>query len=64
LSIAKGSTGETRSQMYRGIDQNYFPAETVDLITEYADLASNIFGFIKYLNQSEIRGQKFKDRTT
>ena len=25
LSISKGSTGETRSQLYRGIDQNYFP---------------------------------------
>ena len=63
LSISKGSTGETRSQLYRGIDQNYFPAEAIDLIKEYADLASNISGFIKYLNQSEIRGQKFKDRT-
>jgi len=62
LSISKGSTGETRSQLHRGIDQKYFPSETVDLIKEYADLASNISGFIKYLNQSEIRGQKFKDR--
>src|SRR5215471_19605762 len=56
LSISKGSTGETRSQLYRGIDQNYFPSETVELIKGYADLASNISGFIKYLNQSEIRG--------
>src|SRR5215470_18164337 len=56
LSISKGSIGETRSQLYRGIDQNYFPSETVDLIKEYADLASNISGFIKYLNQSELRG--------
>jgi len=63
LSIAKGSSGETRSQLYRGIDQNYFPSETVDLIKEYADLASAISGFIKYLNQSEIRGQKFRDRS-
>ena len=63
LSISKGSTGETRSQLHRGIDQKYFFSETVDLIKEYADLASNISGFIKYLNQSEIRGQKFKDRS-
>jgi four helix bundle protein len=63
LSISKGSTGETRSQLHRGIDQKYFPSEAVDLIKEYADLASNISGFIKYLNQSEIRGQKFKDRS-
>jgi four helix bundle protein len=32
LSISKGSTGETRSQLHRGIDQKYFPSETVDLI--------------------------------
>ncbi len=62
LSISKGSSGETRSQLYRGIDQNYFPEETVDLIKEYEELASDISGFMKYLNQSEIRGQKFKDR--
>jgi hypothetical protein len=29
---------------------------------EYDELASKISGFMKYLNQSEIRGQKFKDR--
>ena len=62
LSISKGSSGETRSQLYRGIDQNYFPEETVDLIKEYEEWASDISGFMKYLNQSEIRGQKFKDR--
>jgi four helix bundle protein len=62
LSISKGSSGETRSQLYRGIDQKYFPEETVGLIKEYDDLASDISGFMKYINQSEIRGQKFKDR--
>lgn len=62
LSISKGSSGETRSQLYRGIDQKYFAEETVELINEYAELASKISGFIKYLNQSELRGQKFKDR--
>lgn len=63
LSISKGSSGETRSQLYRGIDQKYFPEDTIDLIKEYEDLASGISGFMKYLNQSEIRGQKFKDRS-
>ena len=62
LSIAKGSAGEVRSQLYRGIDQQYFPEDTVELIKEYEELASKIGGFIKYLNQSEIRGQKFKGR--
>jgi len=62
LSIAKGSAGEVRSQLYRGMDQQYFPENTIDLIKEYEELASKIGGFIKYLNQSEIRGQKFKGR--
>ena len=62
LSISKGSTGETRSQLYRGIDQRYFLEDAVELVKEYDDLASGISGFMKYLNQSEIRGQKFKDR--
>lgn len=63
LSISKGSSGETRSQLYRGIDQQYFPEETIVLIKEYEDLAAGISGFMKYLNQSEVRGQKFKDRS-
>jgi four helix bundle protein len=62
LSIAKGSSGEVRSQLYRGIDQKYFNDDINELITEYEELASKIGGFIKYLNQSEIRGQKFKGR--
>ncbi len=63
LSISKGSSGEARSQLYRGIDQKYFPEDTtIETIKEYEDLASGISGFMKYLNQSEIRGQKFKDQ--
>ena len=62
LSIAKGSAGEVRSQLYRGMDQQYFPENTIDLIKEYEELASKMGGFIKYLNQSEIKGQKFKGR--
>ena len=62
LGISKGSSGETRSQLYRGIDQKYFPENNTGLIKEYEELASKISGFMKYLNQSEIRGQKFKDR--
>jgi four helix bundle protein len=62
LGISKGSSGEVRSQLYRGMDQNYFSQDSNQLIKEYEELASKISGFMKYLNQSEIRGQKFKDR--
>ena len=63
LGISKGSSGEVRSQLYRGIDQNYFSGNTTELIKEYEESASKIAaGFMKYLNQSEIKGQKFKHR--
>ena len=62
LGISKGSSGEVRSQLYRGIDQKYFPEDSIGLIKEYEELASKIAGFMKYLNQSEIKGQKFKNR--
>ena len=62
LGISKGSSGEVRSQLYRGIDQNYFTSDCNELIQEYDELASKIAGFMKYLNQSEIEGQKFKHR--
>jgi four helix bundle protein len=62
LSYSKGSSGETRSQLYRGIDQKYFPVNTIEVIKEFDALASSISGFIKYLNQSSVKGQKFKGR--
>jgi four helix bundle protein len=62
LSIAKGSTGEVRSQLYRAIDYNYLKEDVLPLIREYESLASKISGFINYLNRSVHKGQKFKER--
>lgn len=63
LSIAKGSAGETRSQIQRAFDQNYISeVQMRELVSEYKNLSSKIAGFIKYLNESDHKGQKFKDR--
>lgn len=63
LSISKGSTGETRSQLYRGIDFDYFEEDEANAIIEaYALLAAGIASFMDYLAQSPFRGYKFKNR--
>ncbi|MBK6985719.1 MAG: four helix bundle protein [Bacteroidetes bacterium] len=61
LAISKGSLGEVRSQLYRTLDRRFLEKEEHDLLQEECLLLAGKLGkFISYLNNSEIRGNKFK----
>jgi four helix bundle protein len=61
LYVAKGSCGETRSQLCRAYDQGCIDETMFELLYKKAiQISSSIANFIKYLKQSEIKGSKFK----
>ena len=64
LSIAKGSAGELRSHLYIALDQKYITDEEFRLVYDKSLQNSRLIsGLIKYLNQSEVPGHKFKSVT-
>ena len=63
LSIAKGSCGEIKSQLYRALDRNYILQPHFDYLWNKADvLGKKIGAFINYLAASTYKGTKFKNR--
>ncbi len=63
LFISKASCGELRSQLYRALDRNYITQQEFDLFSVHAmKISSLIQKLISYLENSEIKGVKYKGR--
>jgi len=60
LYIAKGSSGEVRSQLYAALDQNYVDRKLMDnLLVMLKRLSVKIKHLIDHLKQSGMRGPKY-----
>lgn len=60
LSIAKGSCGELKSQLYRCLDKKHINQTKFDELYQKADAENKMLGsFMSYLNSSTNKGSKF-----
>ena len=60
LTVAKGSCGEVRAQLYVAFDQGYVNEDLFLSVRQRVEEASRmISGLIKYLKQSGLKGSKF-----
>ncbi|HEX9829617.1 MAG TPA: four helix bundle protein [Bacteroidota bacterium] len=61
LSIAKGSVGEIKSQLYIALDQRYFDEQVFKETSSNADeVGKMIAGLMRYLQQTKVKGSKYK----
>lgn len=61
LAIAKGSVNEVQAQLYVAIDQAYIGEQDFSrLYALAAETGGMIGGLMRYLQQSDIKGNKFK----
>ena len=61
LSVAKGSCGEVRAQLYVALDQDYLTLERFEILSKGAmEVGQLISGLMKYLKGSHLRGSKYR----
>jgi len=61
LSIAKGSVGEVKSQLYIAADQKYLDQETFErLFATATEISKMIKGLMNHIRDSSIKGIKYK----
>ena|SRR5215204_232936 len=60
LLIAKGSNGEYRSQLYRCLDRKHISQTKFDELHSRNMMPGNkLMGFINYLRESPLKGQRY-----
>jgi four helix bundle protein len=61
LSIAKGSIGEVKSQLYIAVDQEYLDKDTFDaLFSTATEISKMINGLMSHIRESSLKGVKYK----
>lgn len=61
LSIAKGSCGEVRCQLYVAQDQGYIEQDAADgLLDRHRKLSIMLYNFMEHLKGSKFKGHKYK----
>jgi len=61
LYIAKGSCGEIKSQLYRALDVGYISTDKFsELLEKTKKVNEKLTAMIRYLQQSDITGKKYK----
>ena len=61
LAVAKGSCGEVRAQLYVALDLSYLAQAQFDDLCQLATRVGELIsGLMRYLKQSELRGNRFR----
>lgn len=61
VSIAKGSSGEVRAQLYVALDAGYIDQQTFSRLSDMATQINRMLaGLMKYLRSAELKGSKYK----